>query len=125
MRFSGLLLVIVCVGLVVLAAMNPQPDDFQRFAAEQLESRIQTEVRDRTGGRGSALGNLLAGAGADLADRYVERATDRTNYLVASTYTVDLDGPSGDELEWTFLGIGGRFVPLDGPKLDGKNDGGS
>ncbi|PSQ71246.1 MAG: hypothetical protein BRD38_02850 [Bacteroidetes bacterium QH_9_67_14] len=119
--FSGLLLLLVCIGLVVLAVMNPQPDDFQRFVDEQLEARLQTEVRKRAGGD-SALGGLIAGTGAGIASRYVDRATSRDNYVVASTYTVDLDGANASELEWKFLGVAGRFVPLETPKPSSKSD---
>jgi hypothetical protein len=119
--FSGLLLLLVCIGIVVLAVMNPQPDDFQQFVEEQLEARLQTEVRKRAGGD-SAMGGLIAGTGASITSRYVDRATNRDNYVVASTYTVDLDGANASELEWKFLGVAGRFVPLETPKLSSKSD---
>jgi hypothetical protein len=119
--FSGLLLLLVCIGIVVLAVMNPQPDDFQQFVEEQLEARLQTEVRKRAGSD-SAMGGLIAGTGASITSRYVDRATNRDNYVVASTYTVDLDGANASELEWKFLGVAGRFVPLETPKPSSKSD---
>ena len=119
--FSGLLLLLVCIGIVVLAVMNPQPDDFQQFVEEQLEARLQTEVRKRAGGD-SAMCGLIDGTGASITSRYVDRATNRDNYVVASTYTVDLDGANASELEWKFLGVAGRFVPLETPKPSSKSD---
>ena len=112
--FSGLLLLLVCVALVVLAATNPQMDDFEAFAADQLEGRLEGQLQERTGG--SALGRRLAGAGADIASQYLDRVATRENYVVASVYAVDLDGRDANELEWRFLGIGGRFFPLEGPE---------
>ena len=112
--FSGLLLLLVCVGLVALAFMNPQMDDFETFAADHLEAELESRIQERTGQSG--LGSLLAGAGAGLASQYLDRVATRKNYVVASVYRVDLDGEEAQKLEWKFLGIGGRFFPLEVPE---------
>lgn len=112
--FSRLLLILVAVALVALAVTNPHMDDFETFASDYLEKELQDEIQKRTGS--SALSRLLAGAGARLAGPHLDRVVTRGNYFVASTYTVDLDGEQADKMEWRFLGIGGRFVPLETPR---------
>ena len=106
MRILGLLVV---VGAVVLAALNPGMNDFEGFAQEQSERLIRRETGD------SELGKLLSGVGSRLAGSYIDRITERQNYVLFSTYTVDLDGPERDEEEWRFLGIADRFVVLEQP----------
>ena len=115
--FFGLLLLLSCIGIVVLAIMNPQMNDFESFAAEQLEAQLQGKLQERTGD--SVLGRTLAGAGAGIASQYLDRFVTRENYVVASVYTVDLDGESASELEWEFLGVAGQFVPLETPEQNG------
>lgn len=119
---GGLLSLLVCVGLVLLAILNPQMKDFEEFAAEHLRAQITPHLEKRLGTE-SALGRALAGAGVDLASQYLDRFATRKNYVVASVYTVDLDGPDANEMEWRFLGIGGRFVPLEGPQQQENADG--
>jgi hypothetical protein len=117
---GGLLSLLAGVGLVLLAILNPQMDDFEDFAAKHLRAQVADRLEKRLGNE-STLGRLLAGPGMDLASRYLDRFSTRKNYVVASVYTVDLDGPDANELEWRFLGIGGRFVPLEGPQEKEKN----
>jgi hypothetical protein len=64
----------------------------------------------------SALGRALSGAGANLAGDYVDRITDRKNYFVFSTYTIDLDGPDEVGNEWEFLGIADQFIQTEQPE---------
>ena len=111
---GGLLLLLVCVAALGLAASNPQMDDFEAFASKHLEAELEGEIRERTGD--SALGRLLAGAGADLASQHLDRFTTRNDYLVASVYAVDLDGEKADKLEWKFVGLAGRFIPIETPE---------
>ena len=118
--FGGLVLLLVGVGLVLLAILNPRMDDFEEFAAKHLRAQAVDRLEDRLGTE-SALGQVLAGPGVDLASQYLDRFATRKNYVVASVYTVDLDGPKSDELEWRFLGAADRFFPLEGPQQKKKN----
>lgn len=97
----------------VLFITNPQPDDFQEFAREQsgelFRGQLGAELGE--GALGQALGSLAGEATAALAGRLAER----DDYLVASVYTLDLDGPDSTEDEWRFLGIAGQFVELQRP----------
>jgi hypothetical protein len=52
-----------------------------------------------------------AGAIALLA----EEVSVRGNYLLCSTYTIDLDGPKRVGNDWHFLGIAGMFFKLREP----------
>lgn len=107
MRLSMLVLV---VAAVVLAATNPSSADFRAF----VEAHSEQLLREQTGD--STLGRALAGAGASLASRYIEQVADHENYVLFSTYTLDLDGPEREGEEWRFLGIGGQFLELERPE---------
>jgi hypothetical protein len=43
---------------------------------------------------------------------YVARETERTDYLLASVYDLDLTGPQREGGEYRFLGIAGQFIEL-------------
>lgn len=92
-----------------LALFNPNMEAFRTFAAERAESLLLEETGD------SMLGRLLSGAGGDLTAAYVERITERNDYLFFSTYTIDLDGRESDQNHWRFLGIAGQFLELERP----------
>ncbi len=102
-------IVIVILAVIALAFFNPEMDDFRTFVRAQAEGMIQREAGD------TALGRALSGAGGSLAGQYVDRITERRNYFVFSTYTIDLDGEESDVEEWKFLGLAGRFVELERP----------
>lgn len=106
MRFLGLLLIIAAI---VLGVLNPSMDDFERFVADHSERLIQEEAGH------SEMGDWAAGVGAGLVERYLNRVAERENYVLFSTYTIDLDGPEQDEEHWRFLGIADQFVELERP----------
>ncbi|MEX1055135.1 MAG: DUF4359 domain-containing protein, partial [Rhodothermales bacterium] len=56
------------------------------------------------------------GAGANLAGEYVDRITERKNYFVFSTYTIDLDGPDEEGDEWEFVGVADQFIETARPE---------
>ena len=101
---------LLLLAALVLAVLNPDRAAFQTFAEAQSERLLRQE----TGA--SVLGRALAGAGARLAGSYVGRRAERQNYLLFSTYTVDLDGPEQEAGDWRFLGIAGCFVELHRPE---------
>ncbi len=102
LRTLGLLLVIA---LFVLAALNPGMEAFETY----VENRSEQIIRQETGD--SALGRALSGAGSELAAAFTEQFADRTNYLIFSTYTLDLDRDGTADRR--FLGIAHQFIELD------------
>lgn len=103
-------LVAAVIAVVALAMFNPGMDDFATFVETQTEDIIIAETGD------TVLGRALSGAGSKLAGDYVDRITERENYFLFSTYTIDLDGTESDDEEWKFLGIAGRFVEMERPE---------
>lgn len=111
---------IIVAGLlaILLAAYNPGMDDFTAFVESETEVILQGRLGE------SPLGRALAGAGAGMIRVIVERVTERTNYFVFSTYTIDLAAMGGvprvaddsNEEAWRFLGVAGRFVELHRPE---------
>ena len=104
---TGLALAILAV--IALAIFNPGMDEFRVFASERAEGLILQEAGD------GVLGRALSGAGGSLAGQYIDRVTERENYILFSTYTIDLDGPESDEEHWAFLGLAGQFLELERP----------
>ncbi len=104
------LLLALTIIVIALAVFNPGMDKFEAFVRNRTELAIQEETGD------TMLGRALSGAGAAIAEEYVSRVTDRKNYYVFSTYTIDLDSRSGQEQRWKFLGIAGQFFELESPE---------
>ena len=107
MRTGLVALVIVLIGL---AAFNPGMDAFRVFVEERSEQILLNETGD------SSLGRALSGAGGALAGAFVDRVTERSNYLIFSIYTIDLDGAEEEGDEWKFVGIAGQFVETQRPE---------
>ncbi len=103
-------LVVVILALIALAIFNPGMDDFRVFVQQQSEVIIRQEAGDGT------LADILAGVGGRFAANHVDRVTDRTNYFIFSTYTIDFDGAGGEAEEWRFLGIAGQFFETQRPR---------
>lgn len=103
-------IVAAIIAVIALAFFNPGMDDFRTFVRAQAEGMIQRETGE------SELGGLLSDVGGSLAGRYIDRITERRNYFVFSTYTVDFDGDDSEAEDWRFLGIAGQFVELDRPE---------
>lgn len=103
-------IVVVLLALIALYFYNPTMEDFKLFVQSQSEEILLSETGD------TELGRILSDAGSRLAGRYIDRITERTEYFIFSTYTIDLDGADQDEEEWRFLGIGAHFAELQRPK---------
>lgn len=96
---------------LILLVSNPSATDFEIFLSSQLNQRFpQSQEED------NFLSNLLQGAVKNIAADYLKQSTERSNYFLFSTYTVNLSGiqsfvgslpPSAK-----FLGIFGNFIPL-------------
>ena len=102
-------LVVLVLALIALAFFNPEMEDFQAFAGGQAERLLAQEIGD------GDLGEALSGVGGALTRRYIDRLTERNNYVFFSTYTLDVDGPEQTENDWRFLGIAGQFIELQRP----------
>ncbi|PEN08323.1 hypothetical protein CRI93_04200 [Longimonas halophila] len=103
MRISTLFL-LVLVGLLVYT--NPGIEAFEAHVEDEAATLIRNEVGSDSW-LGDALGSVAGTALANRADEY----TMRTNYFVASVYTIDIDGDEQPDLKW--LGIADRFVQLE------------
>lgn len=111
-------LVALLIVLIVLLIFNPNMDDFRIFAETQSERLLLDEAGD------TALGRALSSLGGSLAGSYVDRITERNNYLFFSTYTIDLG--EGEDDEWQFLGIAGMFFETDTPdSIEERREAGS
>jgi hypothetical protein len=92
---------------VVLVMTNPSPDAFAEYAEDNVTEQLRSAIEEVPAG--DFLGGIAAGA-------LVRRHADRDNYLVASVYTLDLDGRAREAEDWTFLGIAGLFFELHRPE---------
>jgi hypothetical protein len=107
-------LILVVVILIALAWFNPGMADFKRFVETESERLLLQEVGD------GALGRVLSDVGSSLAGSYIDRVTERDNYVFFSRYTIDLDGADAEGEEWRFLGIAGRFIEMEQPASVGE-----
>ncbi|MFQ5570121.1 MAG: DUF4359 domain-containing protein [Rhodothermales bacterium] len=107
MRKTLLILVIL---LVALAWFNPNMDAFREYSKERSEYLLLQETGD------TEIGRALSNLGGALAGAFIDRITERRNYVVFSTYTIDLDGDDETKNEWHFLGIAGQFFEMQQPE---------
>lgn len=103
-------IVVAMLAVIALAIFNPDIADFQRFVTTQTESVIRDEIGD------GMLSEALARFGSGLAGQHVDEVTERRNFIVFSTYSVDLDGDRDTEEEWRFVGIAGQFFQTHAPE---------
>lgn len=102
----SLLFFALVVGLIFT---NPDRDDFAHFVEANVADEIAREAASVPGG------GILGDLGGLAASRIARQVARRDNYLVASVYTIDLDGRASDAEDWTFLGVGTFFFELDRP----------
>lgn len=95
---------------IVLYLFNPDLDDFYEFIESKSGTYFQKELGE------SKLGDLLARWGGDVSRFLAKQTTDRQNYLVFSTYTIDLDGAQQTENDWRFVGVAGQFFEWHRPE---------
>lgn len=103
MRISTFILVALIAALVYT---NPGMSAFEAHVEDEAAALIRDEIGDDSW-LGDALGSLAGSALSNRANEY----TTRTNYLVASIYTIDVDNDNQPDLQW--LGVADRFIQLD------------
>lgn len=103
-------IILALLAIVLLFALNPDMEDFKQFVEERSEKSLLTKTGD------SELGLMLSSIGSSLAGGFVDRITDRKDYILLSTYQIDLGGRNETEDGWRFLGIGGQFIELERPE---------
>ena len=109
MKFVLFLLVFVGT----LALFNPDRDDFTTFVQER--SRDVVTEHARVAG-GSLLGSVTGVLAGEVAGAIAGGSVEHNNYVVLSTYALDLNG-ADEGGEWRFLGIGGQFFELERPAM--------
>lgn len=92
--------------IVALALTNPDMSAFEKHVEDEAAQLIRNEIGDESW-LGNAVGSLAGSALASQAPEF----TTRTNYVVASTYAIDIDENGEPDLKW--IGLGNRFFQLD------------
>ena len=103
-------IVVAALAVIALVWFNPDMDDFRLFIETRTEDLIRREAGE------TPVGGALSRLGSNLAGAYIGEVTDRNNYVVFSTYTIDLDGQESETGDWRFVGIGGRFIETERPE---------
>ncbi|MEM1056979.1 MAG: DUF4359 domain-containing protein [Bacteroidota bacterium] len=104
--------------VAILWWTNPQEDQFTKFLADEVSGIVGDAGEDAGGALGfltERLGRAAGDALGDIVGAAAAREFERSDYLVASTYTLDLNGRASGGT-WTFLGIAGQFVPTEQPE---------
>ena len=109
-----ILLALVAGGLLaVLAFTNPDAEAFQDYVQARSEEVLRRETGD------GALGRLVSRLGSSVTGALAGNIGERHNYVLFSTYTIDLDGDD----RWRFVGIGGHFFEWEAPAALQDDDG--
>lgn len=103
-------LVVLILAIIALTLFNPDMEDFQFFVETQTEELIRDQIGE------SPLSEALSELGSGLASDHVDEITERRNYFIFSTYTIDFDGETNRGGEWRFLGLAGQFLELERPE---------
>src|SRR5690606_10159326 len=109
---KSLLFVLIVAG--TLALFNPSQDDFTTFV--QGRARDVVSEYGRTAG-GDLFGDVVGALAGQVSGAIAGGSVERSNYLLVSTYTLDLDGARSEGGEWRFLGVGGQFFELERPAM--------
>lgn len=102
--------VILLLVVVALAWSNPGMEAFKEYTEGHAEQLLLRETGD------TRVGRVLSEVGGSLAGAFVDRVSERDNYLLFSVYSIDLDGEEDAEAEWRFLGVAGQFIEFQKPE---------
>jgi hypothetical protein len=97
----------------VLCFTNPSKQEFVLFASQKISGNISQNIDSDN----QFLNNIVNGFTSLLVDGLIQHH----NYLIFSTYTLDLElvrrfGENVKDVK--FLGIAGQFIPLSMPDFD-------
>ena len=104
------LFIFLFVAVVSLAISNPGLTDFKSYVQEKAQRELFEESHE------NLLGKVLAGVGSQVTGAIAARTTERNNYLLFSTYRIAFEGPTGEQEQWRYLGVGGMFFEMEHPR---------
>lgn len=99
---------VIAILLIALYSSNPTQLEFNEFISKEVRKKLTEKM-----GEQNIFGNLVAG----FAGTLVSDVSSRQDYLIFSTYKVDLSVArmfGGEYSDLKFIGIGGQFIPLSG-----------
>jgi hypothetical protein len=105
--------VIAIILFSVLCLTNPSKQEFVYFATQKISGNLSQNLNSDN----QFLNNVVSGFTSLVVDGLIQHK----NYLVFSTYTLDLElvrrfGNNVKDVK--FLGIGGQFIPLSMPDFN-------
>jgi hypothetical protein len=103
----GWILLLAIAGVLYL--YNPGFRAFEAYLQSQISEQLHRELGS------SPVGRAFAERSAALSLALTYKGIHLDNYYLWSIYTVDPDGPDGEQDYWRFLGIGGRFFMITQP----------
>ena len=107
-KFLFLLIVVAAAGGLFLN--NPTSADFEYYVQRHAEQMLLQETGD------GPLGRIFSDLGSNVLGSLANEASERQNYFLFSTYTIDLGGEGEQKDQWRFLGIAGQFIELEAPE---------
>jgi RNA polymerase subunit RPABC4/transcription elongation factor Spt4 len=108
--------ILVVLVFAFLCFTNPSKTEFVEYASNHISSKISEKVDSDN----SVVNNLITGFTNILVDSLI----DHQNYLIFSTYTLDLNlvrAFGGNVKDVKYIGIAGQFIPLSMPDLNNNN----
>ena len=108
--------VIAIILFSVLCFTNPSKQEFVYFATQKISGNISKNLNSDN----QFLNNVVSG----FTSLFVDGLIQHQNYLIFSTYTLDLElarrfGSNVKDVK--FLGIAGQFIPLSMPDFNKTN----
>lgn len=110
---SSLGSIIAVIVFAVLCFTNPSKQEFVLFATQKISGNISQNLNSDN----QLLNNIVSGFTSLVVDGLIQHQ----NYLIFSTYTLDLDLVrrfGGNVRDVKFLGIAGQFIPLSMPDFN-------
>ena len=118
-RFILLILIGTLVSLLVV--LNPNEEDFSVFMSDTAAEVMGDAGAAAGEAGGGALGFLTERLGREAGEaagselgRRASGLFERSNYVLGSVYTLDLNGRR-EGGEWTFVGVASQFFPISEP----------
>lgn len=103
------LIVVVLAGAIGLALSNPTMDDYLRFVEQELSKAIDRMDRGTPTREQQFIRQVFQSQSKKLLESIVRPNTARQNWGIVSRYETNVV-----DTKVVVLGIGGRFIPLQG-----------